>query len=81
MQVGAIDDLLAHGLLTADEFDRLVLPRRTLSHRRATGRAAHPDESDRLARIARVLAMAVESFGNAEKAARWLLRPSLRPLG
>ena len=34
------------------------------------------DESDRLARVARVLAVAGASFGSADKAGRWLRRPS-----
>jgi putative toxin-antitoxin system antitoxin component (TIGR02293 family) len=76
LPVAAVDDLLARGLLAADEVDRLVLPRRTLSHRRARGERLTLDESDRLARVARVLAVAEASFGSAEKAGRWLRRPS-----
>ncbi len=76
LPTAAVDDLLARGLLTADEVDRLVLPRRTLSHRRARGERLTVDESDRLARVARVLAVAGESFGSAAKAGRWLRRPS-----
>lgn len=76
LPVAAVDDLLARGLLSAEEVDRLVLPRRTLSHRRTRGERLTLDESDRLARIARVLAVAEDSFGNADKAGRWLRRPS-----
>lgn len=76
LPVAALDDLLARGLLAADEADRLVLPRRTLSHRRSRGQRLTLDESDRLARIARVLAVAGETFGNADKAGRWLRRAS-----
>jgi len=76
LPVAAVDDLLARGLLNAEEVDRLVLPRRTLSHRRARGERFTLDESDRLARVARVLAVAEDSFGSADKAGRWLRRPS-----
>lgn len=38
------------------------------------------DESDRLARIARVNAVALEQFGSVEKASRWLRKPN-RALG
>ncbi len=76
LPVRAIDDLLARGLLMADEVDRLVLPRRTLSHRRTRGERLTLDESDRLARVARILAVAEDSFGTLEKAGRWLRRPS-----
>lgn len=76
LPLGALDDLLARGLLAADEVDRLVLPRRTLSHRRSRGKRLTLDESDRLARVARVLAAAGASFGGSAKAGRWLRRAS-----
>lgn len=70
--VAALDDIIARDLLSASEIDTLVLPRRTLSHRRATDGRLTLDESDRLARVARVLALAAECFGDPETAARWL---------
>jgi hypothetical protein len=33
LPVGLVDDVVASGLLTAAEIDRLVVPRKTLSHR------------------------------------------------
>ena len=73
--VSAIDALIETGRLTLAEIDRIVLPRKTLSHRRALG-ALTPDQSDRLIRVARVVAAAEATFGSAEKAARWLRRPT-----
>jgi hypothetical protein len=35
-----------------------------------------PEQSDRLVRVARVLAAAEETFGNREKAGTWLRRPT-----
>ena len=35
-------------------------------------------ESDRLARVARVVALAEEMFGSAEKASKWMQRPTAR---
>lgn len=68
------------GILSADEADRLVIARRTLAARKARGQDLTRDESDRLARIARVNAVALEQFGNAEKSSRWLRKPN-RALG
>jgi putative toxin-antitoxin system antitoxin component (TIGR02293 family) len=60
---------------------RLVeIPERTLARRRSAGRL-EPDESDRLARAARVFARAIELFeGSVRDAREWLLTP-LRALG
>jgi putative toxin-antitoxin system antitoxin component (TIGR02293 family) len=67
-----VDRLVRAGILTTAEIDRLVLPRRTLTHRRERGQALSPAESDRLARVLRILALAEETFQNSEKAHRWL---------
>lgn len=77
---GAVLAAVETGLLTWDEVDQIVIPRRTLSHRRAHERRLTADESDRLLRIARVTAEAEDAFANVEKAHRWLRKPS-RPLG
>jgi putative toxin-antitoxin system antitoxin component (TIGR02293 family) len=52
-----------------------VIPPRTLSHRKARGEALTADESDRAARAARVLALALAVFGVAPAALEWLRRP------
>lgn len=55
--------------------DLLLIPARTLSRRRKGGRL-EPDESDRLLRLSRVVADAVELFeGDLEAARRWLSTP------
>jgi putative toxin-antitoxin system antitoxin component (TIGR02293 family) len=76
----AVDAVVHSGILTGDEADRLVIARRTLAARKARGQDLTPGESDRLARIARVNAVALEQFGSAEKAGRWL-RKANRALG
>lgn len=53
----------------------LRLPQRTLA-RRKKDRRLRADESDRLLRLARIGAQAVEVLGSEEKAARWLRRPN-----
>jgi len=57
----------------------LGIPERTLA-RRKQQRRLRPDESDRLFRVARIVALADETLGGRERAARWLQRPN-RALG
>jgi hypothetical protein len=47
LPVAVIEELLKSGRLTLAEVDRIVLPRKTLSHRRKIGRLT-PEQSDRL---------------------------------
>lgn len=67
----AIDALRRSGL-TDDEVYSLVVPRRTLTHRRARREPLSRDESDRVVRVARVVALCEEVFGERERAWRWL---------
>ena len=80
LPVETADALVEGGALDAAELYRLVLPRRTLSHRRAQGGRLTPAESDRVARVARAVALAQETLGNPVKARVWLRRPN-RELG
>ncbi|MEZ5593582.1 MAG: antitoxin Xre/MbcA/ParS toxin-binding domain-containing protein [Gammaproteobacteria bacterium] len=72
--VAVVDELIASGRRLA-EIDRTVLPRKTLAHRRKLGRLS-PEQSDRLLRVVRILALAEETFANAGKAHLWLRRPT-----
>jgi putative toxin-antitoxin system antitoxin component (TIGR02293 family) len=62
-------------VLKKSDMDRLVMPRRTLTHRIKKGERLTREESDRVTRVARIVAMAEETFGNREKASRWLHKP------
>ena len=53
---------------------------RTLQRKRATRAALSPAESDRLARLARVLVRAADALGDDEKARTWMAEPN-RALG
>jgi putative toxin-antitoxin system antitoxin component (TIGR02293 family) len=75
LPVGAVQFVLDSGRLSLAEMDRIVLPRKTLTNRRKLGTLT-PEQSDRLVRVARVLAVAEETFGSREKAAVWLRRPT-----
>ena len=73
--VDVVDRVLEDGKLSLSELDRLVLPRKTLSHRRILG-SLTPDQSDRLSRVLRIIDDADETFGNPAKAHTWLRRPN-----
>jgi len=75
LPVSAVQFVLDSGRLTLAELDHIVLPRKTLANRRKLGTLT-PEQSDRLVRVARVLAAAEETFGNREKAGTWLRRPT-----
>ena len=67
----AVDALRQSGL-TDEEVYSLVIPRRTLTHRHARREALSRDESDRVVRVARVVALCEEVFGEPDRGWRWL---------
>jgi len=73
--VDVVDRVLDDKKLSPAELDRLVLPRKTLSHRRILG-SLTPDQSDRLSRVLRIIDNADETFGDRAKAHTWLRRPN-----
>lgn len=54
--------------------DNIVKPR-TLDHRKQKGEALSPDESDKLFRVAHLIALGDKVFGNHDKTMRWLSKP------
>jgi len=73
LPIASVEHILESGRLSAVEFHRIVMPRTALATRRRVGRLTK-QQSDRLLRIVRVMAVAEETFGNREKAAAWLRR-------
>jgi putative toxin-antitoxin system antitoxin component (TIGR02293 family) len=75
-----VEELMrASGLTLKELAAALDLSPRSLQRRRRSGRLARY-ESDRLYRLARIIALADEFIGDHEKAVRWLKRPN-RALG
>jgi putative toxin-antitoxin system antitoxin component (TIGR02293 family) len=75
-----VEELMrASGLTLKELAAALDLSPRSLQRRRAGGRLARY-ESDRLYRLARIIAIANEYLGDRERALRWLKRPN-RALG
>jgi putative toxin-antitoxin system antitoxin component (TIGR02293 family) len=50
----------------------VVIPARTLKHRRQRQEPLNLDESDRLARVARIYELAVKVYGDRDDARKWL---------
>lgn len=80
LPVGAVDAVIESGLIDLNELYALVVPRRTLAHRKERQGTLSPEQSDRLARLVRVFARAEEALGEREKATRWM-RKANRTLG
>ncbi len=70
-RVETIDALKQRGV-TDREVGMLIIKPRTLSHRRAGRKRLTVEESDRAARVARIMALAERSFANPDKANLWL---------
>lgn len=76
LPVGSVDAVLASGMIDLNELYSLVVPRRTLAHRKERQGTLSPEQSDRLARLVRVFVRAEEALGAREKATRWMRRPN-----
>src|SRR6202012_5418056 len=63
----SINRLVALGL-TRPEVDALVIPLRTLQHRRSRREKLTIDESDRVLRVARLLSQTESGYGSRERA-------------
>ena len=79
MQIGAFYFPTDYGIDIAELASALDLSPRSLQRRRSSGRLARY-ESDRLYRLARIVAIANDFLGDRERALRWLKRPN-RALG
>ena len=73
LPVSAIDTLVVTHRITTSEVDHVILPRKTLANRKRIGTLT-PEQSDRLLRVAKVIALAEEAFASKNKASTWLRR-------
>ena len=74
LPTSSINRVLALGL-TRSEVDSLVIPLRTLQHRRSRREKLTVEESDRVLRLVRLLSHAESVYGSRERALAWLRRP------
>lgn len=72
----AFEAVLRSGLFDPTELYALVVPRRTLAHRKEKRQPLSREQSDRLARLVRIAERAEEALDSREKAARWLRKPN-----
>ena len=77
LAASCINRLLALGI-TRGEVDALVIPLRTLQHRRSRREKLTVDESDRVLRVMRALSQADEVYESRARALEWLRRPNPR---
>lgn len=63
--------LIALGLQRS-EIDQLIIPLRTLQHRRSRREKLTVEESDRVIRLIRILSSAESVYGSRERALAWL---------
>ncbi|MBZ5570449.1 MAG: DUF2384 domain-containing protein [Acidobacteriia bacterium] len=80
LSASSIKRLLALGI-TRQEVDALVIPLRTLQHRRSRREKLTVEESDRVLRMMRVLSQAESLYESRERALAWLRRPNPRLWG
>ena len=67
----------ASGIELKDVYE-IVIPARTLKHRRSRKEPLSRDESDKLARLMRVFNQTVTVFGDRQKARNWLYKAKKR---
>jgi len=72
-----IKRLLTLGLERPEIHD-IVIPARTLQHRRSRREKLTLEESDRVLRVVRILSSAESVYGNRERALAWLRKPHAR---
>jgi putative toxin-antitoxin system antitoxin component (TIGR02293 family) len=72
-----INRLLDLGL-ERTEIDAIIIPLRTLQHRRSRREKLTIEESDRLLRLIRALSLAESVYGSRERALAWLRKPHPR---
>jgi putative toxin-antitoxin system antitoxin component (TIGR02293 family) len=64
--------------LQRGEIDAVIIPQRTLQHRRSRREKLTVEESDRVLRALRVLSLAQSVYGSRERALAWLRKPHAR---
>ena len=77
LPANAVQALVASGLSDAEAYG-LIVPRRTLAHRRAKREPLSREESDRAVRVARITSLAEQTFGESDRAWRWMRKSKRR---
>jgi putative toxin-antitoxin system antitoxin component (TIGR02293 family) len=72
--------MLDRAVVNSSELYGWIIPRRTMAHRIRKKQRLSLEESNRISRVARIYALALDTLGDDTKAQHWL-RKSLRQLG
>jgi len=78
LPLATLEEFAAYSGFAMKDLLEVVIPLRTLKHRRQRQEPLSADESDRLARVARLWEYGVKVFGDPDKARRWLTKPKVR---
>ena len=76
--LAALEEFAAYSGIPLRDLIEVVIPPRTLKHRRQRREPLNMDESDRLARVARIYELAVRVYGDRDDAKEWLTGPKNR---
>jgi putative toxin-antitoxin system antitoxin component (TIGR02293 family) len=74
LPTAVLEALVKRGELTPQEVEKYIIPRRTLAHRKRRHQPLSREESDKLARVARIFAIAPDTFQDRQKASAWMRR-------
>ena len=77
LPVAAISALMENGVLEKEIYS-VIVPRRTLQHRRTRKEKLSCEESDRAVRLARLAALTEKTFGERAAGMHWLRAPKKR---
>ncbi len=78
LPLSKLDEFSAYSGIPVKDLLEAVIPPRTLKHRRQRNESLNADESDRLARVAKIYELAAKVYGDREDGKNWLLRPKRR---
>jgi len=78
LPLSALDEFSAYSGITVKELLTAVIPPRTLKHRRERKEPLNLEESDRLARVAKIYELAVKVYGDRDDGRDFLLRRKRR---
>jgi putative toxin-antitoxin system antitoxin component (TIGR02293 family) len=74
----ALEEFAAYSGIELKTILEVVIPLRTLKHRRQRQEPLSLEESDRLGRVARIYQLAARVYGDGEDGKEWLLEPKER---
>lgn len=78
LPLATLDEFSAYSGIPVKDLLEVVIPPRTLKHRRQRNESLNAEESDRLARVAKIYELAAKVYGDRENGKEWLLRPKRR---